>query len=115
MVSDDIAGIDEGKDIFLESLASTVHGDGVSDLELDVSKHVRSRLAETGESSKGDAGFLDVKAVLDISGEAAAAADCPKTMNTGSIRIDPKPMWEALKQTGTIRFSHSSFFGTKDL
>lgn len=75
LVSDDIAGIDEGKEIFLESLASTVPDDVVSDLELDVSKHVQSLLAETGESSKADAGFLDVKAVLDISGEAAAAAE----------------------------------------
>jgi hypothetical protein len=75
LVSDDIAGIDEGKEIFLESLASTVPDDAVADRELDVSNHVQSLFAETGESSKADAGFMDVQAVLDISGEAAAAAE----------------------------------------
>ena len=43
---------------------------------------------------------------------AATAADWPRTMNTGSIRIDPYAMWLADRQTGTSRFAHWASSGT---
>ena len=43
--------------------------------------------------------------------QAAVAADWPKTMKTGSMRIEPKAMCEADRQTGTSRLSHSPAFG----
>ena len=45
---------------------------------------------------------------------AAVAPDCPKIMNTGSIRIDPNAMCELDTHTGTTRFSHCSRFGSSD-
>ena len=43
---------------------------------------------------------------------AAVAADWPSTMKTGSMRIEPKAMCEADRQTGTNRLSHSRALGT---
>ena len=45
---------------------------------------------------------------------AAVAADWPRIMKTGSMRIEPKAMCVQDTETGTRRFSHSLFFGTKD-
>jgi hypothetical protein len=46
---------------------------------------------------------------------AAIAADCPRTINTGSILIEPNAIWVADKQAGTKRLFTSDFFGTIDL
>ena len=43
---------------------------------------------------------------------AATPADSPSTQNTGSIRAEAYAMYEAEKQTGTIRFEHSPSLGT---
>ncbi len=42
---------------------------------------------------------------------ATVAADWPRIMNTGSMRIEPKAMCELETQTGTSRFWHWSAFG----
>ncbi|MCD7852264.1 MAG: hypothetical protein LUH63_22615 [Parabacteroides sp.] len=41
----------------------------------------------------------------------ATAADCPNTINTGSIRIEPKAIWMEETHTGTSRLVHSSRLG----
>ena len=43
---------------------------------------------------------------------AAVAADWPRIMNTGSMRIDPYAICVADRQIGTSRFSHWAAFGT---
>ena len=43
---------------------------------------------------------------------AAVAAECPRIMNTGSIRIDPKAMCVLETHTGTSRLSACPRFGT---
>ena len=45
---------------------------------------------------------------------AAVAADSPRIMNTGSMRIDPKAMWDDDAQTGTKRLVHSLLRGTTE-
>ena len=45
---------------------------------------------------------------------AAVAVDGPSSMSTGSMRIEPKAMCEAERQTGTNKFAHSFRFGTSD-
>ena len=42
---------------------------------------------------------------------AAVAAVCPKTMKTGSMRMEPNAMCDALRQTGTSKLTHSVAFG----
>ena len=42
---------------------------------------------------------------------AAVAADWPRIINTGSILIEPKAIWEEETQTGTNKFEHSDFGG----
>ena len=48
---------------------------------------------------------------LSMASAAAMAADCPSTMNTGSMRMLPKAMCEADRQNGTSRFSASCSCG----
>ena len=45
---------------------------------------------------------------------AAVAADWPRIIKTGSIRIDPYAMCELDKQTGTSKFAAWPFFGTSE-
>ena len=45
---------------------------------------------------------------------AAVAADWPRIMNTGSMRIEPKAMCELETQTGTSRLSAWPRFGTSE-
>ena len=44
----------------------------------------------------------------------AVAADWPRIMKTGSMRMDPKAMWELETQTGTRRLSTWPFWGTRE-
>lgn len=46
-----------------------------------------------------------------MANEAAMAADCHKTIKTGSIRIEPKTICEADNDTGTNMLVHSVRFG----
>ena len=45
---------------------------------------------------------------------AAVAAEWPRIMKTGSMRMEPKAMWVDESAHGTSRFSHSSAFGTME-
>jgi hypothetical protein len=45
---------------------------------------------------------------------AAEAADWPRIMNTGSMRMLPYAMWVADMATGTSRLFPCPFFGTSE-
>ena len=53
--------------------------------------------------------------LLSMAKQVATHADCPNTIKTGSIRINPNAICDADKQTGTKRLLHSFSLGSKDL
>ncbi len=45
---------------------------------------------------------------------AATAEDSARTMKTGSMRMEPKAMWEEERVVGANRLEHSDWWGTME-
>ena len=56
-------------------------------------------MARRGNLPAGTNGVIIT--AVDLASDAAVAADWPRIMNTGSMRIDPYAMWELDTATGT--------------